>query len=160
MAMVELPWGGPEVLQQAALVGEGEVEAEVAAVLPEGHLAQKLVAAGRLAWLLRLPLLHLQATSLLQQAWKRHLHAKSIKSLSCLGFGPRALSPSLQLTVPPERLLRQQHSGFLSRSTALGLSYVHCFLRMTSVAFRLNPYMVPSSSPPYPFGFLAGFDTD
>jgi len=59
VAVVELPGGGPEVLQQAALVGEGEVEAQVAAVLPEGHLAQEFVAAGRLAGLLALPLLHL-----------------------------------------------------------------------------------------------------
>lgn len=41
VAMVELPGGCPEVLQQAALMGEGEVEAQISAVLSKCHLAQK-----------------------------------------------------------------------------------------------------------------------
>ena len=64
------------MLQQAALVGEGEVEGQVARVLPEAHLAQKLSHAGLVhAWsshvLLGLP--HLQVKrmreSLLACTW-------------------------------------------------------------------------------------------
>ena len=41
-ALVQAPGQGPQVLQQGALVREGEVEAQVAGVLPEEGLAQEL----------------------------------------------------------------------------------------------------------------------
>lgn len=61
MAVVEFPRGCPEVLQEGALVREGEVETEVAAVFSEGYLPQKLGATAPMAGFLELPLFHLQA---------------------------------------------------------------------------------------------------
>ena len=59
VAVVKLPGGCSQVLQEAALVGEGEMEAQVPAVLPERHLAQELLAAGLLAVIAQLLVLHL-----------------------------------------------------------------------------------------------------
>lgn len=68
VGLVPAPRAGTQVLQQRALVGEGEVEGQVAAVLPVAHLPQEVLAGGgdRLRRLLpaarnvrRLPLLHL-----------------------------------------------------------------------------------------------------
>ena len=41
-SIVQAPGQGAQVLQQGALVREGEVEAQVPRVLPEAHLAQEL----------------------------------------------------------------------------------------------------------------------
>mmetsp|Transcript_44136 Transcript_44136/g.110824 ORF Transcript_44136/g.110824 Transcript_44136/m.110824 type:complete len:510 (-) Transcript_44136:515-2044(-) len=59
--LVKIPRAGPQVLQQGALVGEWEVEAEVAPVLPVAHLAEEVHARGRSlprTGPLPLPLLH------------------------------------------------------------------------------------------------------
>ena len=42
-ALVVLPGAGAQVLKQTALMGEGEVEGEVAAVLAVPHLPQEIV---------------------------------------------------------------------------------------------------------------------
>ena len=60
-ALVEAPGGGAQVLEEGALVGEGEVEGEVARIVTEGHLADEVIARHRLfaaAFQLQLPLLH------------------------------------------------------------------------------------------------------
>lgn len=44
-ALVVLPRAGAQVLKQAALMSEGEVEGEVAAVLAVPHLTQEIITA-------------------------------------------------------------------------------------------------------------------
>ena len=63
VAVIEFPGCSSQMLQQGALVREGEVEAEVAAVFSESRLPQELLAAGPLPGILQLPLLHLQSFS-------------------------------------------------------------------------------------------------